>query len=185
MAASLLDLNPRLRKVIVDAGLGLPEQRLFHGLQVAHRDEHSCWPAVAGDGDPLLLREVSLSTSGSLFVPQLSDTGGLHQVASRFVELQEYFLTGGLVVRAFEQFDTTPSGADEARIWWVDADPVLIGPHPDTPQGARRRSWPESTRPYERSAAYLTSIRAICPPDRARRASRVSSEHSRASARAT
>lgn len=69
------------------------------------------------------------------FVPQLSDTGGLHRVASRFVELQEDFLAGGVVVRAFEQFDTTRSGAGEARVWWVDGDPVLIGPHPDTPQG--------------------------------------------------
>ena len=64
------------------------------------------------------------------FVPDAADTARLASVVGRFVALQEEFLTGGVVLRAFETFD--PVG--EARVWWVDGEPVLIGPHPDTPE---------------------------------------------------
>jgi len=68
------------------------------------------------------------------FVPELSNTADLHRVVRRFVELQEDFLAGGIVVRAFEQFTGSKHAAGEARVWWVDGDPVLVGPHPDTPE---------------------------------------------------
>lgn len=62
------------------------------------------------------------------FVPDLGDTPALAAVVSRFVELQGEFLTGGVVVRAFEAFRP-----GEARVWWVDGRPVLMTPHPDMP----------------------------------------------------
>lgn len=63
------------------------------------------------------------------YVPDADDTERLTAVVGRFVALQEEFLTGGVVLRAFESFDTV----GEARVWWVDGEPVLTGPHPDTP----------------------------------------------------
>ncbi|MEU9113584.1 ATP-grasp domain-containing protein [Streptomyces sp. NPDC048483] len=65
------------------------------------------------------------------YVPNAADTGRLASVVGRFLALQEEFLTGGVVLRAFEDFDRT---VGEARVWWVDGEPVLTGPHPDTPQ---------------------------------------------------
>ncbi|MFG2832616.1 GNAT family N-acetyltransferase [Streptomyces sp. NPDC048434] len=63
-------------------------------------------------------------------VPDAHDTERLTAVVGRFVALQEEFLTGGVVLRAFESFDAV----GEARVWWVDGEPVLTGPHPDTPE---------------------------------------------------
>ncbi|MCX5379983.1 ATP-grasp domain-containing protein [Streptomyces sp. NBC_00091] len=64
-------------------------------------------------------------------LPDLADRPAVHRVVSRFVELQDEFLAGGIVLRAFECF-TGP----EARVWWRDAEPRLITPHPDAPDGA-------------------------------------------------
>ncbi len=62
------------------------------------------------------------------YVPDLGDAERLHRTVRRMVELQDDFLTGGVVIRQYEEYDTA-----EARVWWVDGDPVLIGPHPDSP----------------------------------------------------
>ncbi|QWF83480.1 ATP-grasp domain-containing protein [Amycolatopsis sp. CA-230715] len=62
------------------------------------------------------------------YVPDLADTARLTAVARRMVELQGDFLAGGVVVRAYEPF-TGP----EARVWWLDGEPVFTGAHPDTP----------------------------------------------------
>ncbi|ACQ80999.1 conserved hypothetical protein [Beutenbergia cavernae DSM 12333] len=68
------------------------------------------------------------------FVPDLADATHLHRVVARFVQLQDSFLAGGIVVRAFERFAAPDGGrAAEARVWWVDGAPVVVGPHPDTP----------------------------------------------------
>ncbi|OKJ06013.1 ATP-grasp domain-containing protein [Kitasatospora sp. CB01950] len=68
------------------------------------------------------------------YVPELADLDALERVAARFTELQGEFLAGGLVLRRFESFARTADGrAQEARVWWVDGEPVLIGPHPDCP----------------------------------------------------
>ncbi|MFI9045742.1 ATP-grasp domain-containing protein [Streptomyces sp. NPDC053427] len=64
------------------------------------------------------------------YVPDAADTARLASVVGRFIALQEEFLTGGVVLRAFEDF---ARAAGEARVWWVDGEPVLTGPHPDTP----------------------------------------------------
>ena len=63
------------------------------------------------------------------FVPDLGDRAAVEAVVGRFVERQAEFLAGGVVVRAYEDFDS----GGEARVWWVDGAPVLVTPHPDTP----------------------------------------------------
>jgi ATP-grasp domain, R2K clade family 3 len=63
------------------------------------------------------------------FVPDLRDIEDLHRVVTRMIELQDDFLAGGIVVRAYESYL-----GPEARVWWVDGEPALIGPHPDTPR---------------------------------------------------
>ncbi|QMU77032.1 ATP-grasp domain-containing protein [Streptacidiphilus sp. PB12-B1b] len=64
------------------------------------------------------------------YLPDLADTAAVHAVVSRFVELQEEWLAGGVVLRAFE-----PLRRDlgEARVWWLDGRPLLTTAHPDTP----------------------------------------------------
>ncbi|MFD7259813.1 ATP-grasp domain-containing protein [Streptomyces sp. NPDC059874] len=66
-------------------------------------------------------------------VPDLADAVALHRVVSRFVELQEEFLAGGVVLRAFESFVAPPGAAAEVRVWWRDGDPRLFTAHPDSP----------------------------------------------------
>jgi hypothetical protein len=80
------------------------------------------------------------------YIPDLADLPALTRVVGRFVELQGEFLAGGVVLRRFHAFApaderaTGPAAADrpvratEARVWWVDGEPVLTGPHPDTPE---------------------------------------------------
>ncbi|MER7518337.1 ATP-grasp domain-containing protein [Streptomyces sp. NPDC126499] len=68
------------------------------------------------------------------FVPDLADTEGLRRVVGRFVELQGDDLAGGVVLRRFERYVRGAADrAEEARVWWLDGEPVLVGPHPDTP----------------------------------------------------
>ncbi|KPI30910.1 hypothetical protein OV450_1687 [Actinobacteria bacterium OV450] len=67
------------------------------------------------------------------FIPDLADTVQLTRVVQRFVELQEEFLTGGIVLRAFEAFPRLESVAAEVRVWWLDGEPRLFTPHPDSP----------------------------------------------------
>lgn len=64
------------------------------------------------------------------FVPDLADAAGLHRVVASFVRLQDDFLAGGIVVRVFERFDRDRG---EARVWWLDGEPVMTTSHPDTP----------------------------------------------------
>ncbi|MFF3562113.1 ATP-grasp domain-containing protein [Streptomyces sp. NPDC002574] len=64
------------------------------------------------------------------YLPDLADTPAVHAVVSRFVERQEDSLTGGIVLRAFEDFRRDTG---EARIWWLDGEAVLATGHPDTP----------------------------------------------------
>ncbi|WP_369183994.1 ATP-grasp domain-containing protein [Streptomyces sp. Y1] len=79
------------------------------------------------------------------YVPELADLAAVGRVVGRFVELQGEFLAGGVVLRRYERFeraDGASAGGEggggggravEARVWWLDGRPVLIGPHPDTP----------------------------------------------------
>ncbi len=68
------------------------------------------------------------------YVPELGALPELARVVARFVELQGEFMTGGVVLRRYEEFVRDAAGqAVEARVWWVDGEPVLVGPHPDNP----------------------------------------------------
>lgn len=69
------------------------------------------------------------------FIPDLADAVGLTRVVRRFVELQGEFLAGGVVLRAFEAFSDLESVAAEVRVWWLDGEPRLLTPHPDSPFG--------------------------------------------------
>ncbi|MFH8382902.1 ATP-grasp domain-containing protein [Kitasatospora sp. NPDC018058] len=84
------------------------------------------------------------------YVPELADLAAVGRVVGRFIELQGEFLTGGVVLRRYEEFERSDGGPDhasdgsdgangaggravEARVWWLDGRPILIGPHPDAP----------------------------------------------------
>ncbi|MEV7682795.1 ATP-grasp domain-containing protein [Streptomyces sp. NPDC088341] len=67
------------------------------------------------------------------FIPDLADGAGLTRVVRRFVELQAEFLAGGVVLRSFETFSKLESVAAEVRVWWLDGEPRLLTPHPDSP----------------------------------------------------
>lgn len=88
-----------------------------------------------GERRPLVVKDWVKSRkhewAEAAYVPDASDTERLASVVGRFVALQEEFLTGGVVLRAFEDY---ASAVGEARVWWVDGEPVLTGPHPDTPE---------------------------------------------------
>ncbi|MCW2638811.1 MAG: hypothetical protein JWP76_1117 [Dactylosporangium sp.] len=77
------------------------------------------------------------------YLPDLTDVTAVHRVVSRFVQLQDDSLAGGIVVRAFEPFVTSGTDAGEARVWWLDGQPILIGAHPDTPD---QQPQPDLTR---------------------------------------
>ncbi|WP_060179747.1 ATP-grasp domain-containing protein [Streptomyces sp. IMTB 1903] len=71
-------------------------------------------------------------------VPDLGDAAALNRVVGRFVELQEEFLAGGVVLRAFEDFVAPPTqagtaAAAEVRVWWRDGTPRMVTAHPDSP----------------------------------------------------
>ncbi|MEU5878470.1 ATP-grasp domain-containing protein [Spirillospora sp. NPDC047279] len=63
------------------------------------------------------------------FVPDVHNLGQLRTIVAKMIALQDQFLAGGLVVREYEEF----GDGGEARVWWVDGEPVLVGPHPDSP----------------------------------------------------
>ncbi|GAA4998972.1 hypothetical protein GCM10025734_33140 [Kitasatospora paranensis] len=103
----------------------------------AHTELVSAAAALGGHG-PAIVKDYVKSRKHewheACFVPDLADAGGLARVVSRFVELQGDFLTGGIVLRRYEEFVRDAAGrAEEARVWWLDGEPVLVGPHPDAP----------------------------------------------------
>lgn len=67
------------------------------------------------------------------YVPDVTDPAALHRVVARFVELQDEFLAGGVVLRAFERFVAPRATAAEVRVWWRDGEPRLVTAHPDSP----------------------------------------------------
>lgn len=66
------------------------------------------------------------------YVPDLADAAALHRVVARFVDLQDDFLTGGVVLRAFETFVAPETAAAEVRVWWRNGVPRLVTAHPDS-----------------------------------------------------
>ncbi|MFD9125227.1 ATP-grasp domain-containing protein [Kitasatospora sp. NPDC059571] len=89
-----------------------------------------CGPAIVKD----YVKSRKHEWDEACFVPDLADLDGVVRVVGRFVELQGDFLAGGVVLRQYEEFVRDAGGrAEEARVWWLDGEPVLVGPHPDTP----------------------------------------------------
>src|SRR3569833_657753 len=88
------------------------------------------------------------------FVPDVTDLDRLHADVSRFVAQQGDSLIGGIVVREHETFV-----GGEARVWWVDGEPVLVGPHPDTPE-RHPRPRTEPTAPCVRALGcrFITTV---------------------------
>lgn len=58
------------------------------------------------------------------------DIDKLESVVNEFIRLQGDSIAGGIVVRQFEDF---VKEAGEMRVWWVGNKPVMVSPHPDTP----------------------------------------------------
>jgi hypothetical protein len=67
------------------------------------------------------------------FIPDLAHTARLRQIVQRFAELQGEYLTGGIVLREYECFVKPESAAGEVRVWWLEGEPRLLSPHPDSP----------------------------------------------------
>jgi hypothetical protein len=61
------------------------------------------------------------------FIPDVADSDNAWAVATRYLELREDSLVGGLVLRRYESFSTI-----ETRTWWTDGGCELVGAHPDT-----------------------------------------------------
>ncbi|WP_411082401.1 ATP-grasp domain-containing protein [Streptomyces sp. cmx-18-6] len=130
---------------------GAADYRLAHELPgwygaFAHLTPHSVWRGtpLGGPGElvalaaplgrgPGIVKDFVKSRKHewheACFVPELTDRGRLVSVVGRFVGLQGEDLAGGVVLRTFEPF--VPGG--EARVWWLDGEPVLVTAHPDTP----------------------------------------------------
>ncbi|MGF1430907.1 ATP-grasp domain-containing protein [Kitasatospora sp. LaBMicrA B282] len=130
----------------------------------AHAEEAELAAAVAklGGQGPAIVKDYVKSRKDewheACFIPDLADLPAVARVVDRFVELQGEYLAGGVVLRRFHAFvppATEPAGGPgrnggagrtggaaanraarpaEARVWWVDGEPVLTGPHPDTPE---------------------------------------------------
>jgi hypothetical protein len=83
------------------------------------------------------------------YLPDLADTSAVHTVVSRFVELQDDSLAGGIILRAFEDLHRE---SGEARVWWLDGEAVLTTAHPETP-GLQPAPTLDQIRPMVRKLA--------------------------------
>jgi hypothetical protein len=100
-------------------------------LADAARRLGGCGPAIVKD----YVKSRKDEWAEACYVEELGDLPALAAVVSRFVELQGEYLAGGVVLRRYEEFVRDEEGrAVEARVWWVDGEPVLVGPHPDSPR---------------------------------------------------
>ncbi|MGW0769080.1 ATP-grasp domain-containing protein [Streptomyces sp. NPDC002676] len=110
-------VTPRSVWLPAEPGLTLPAARL------------ASLAAPLGHG-PVVVKDYVKSRKHewdeACFVPDAADTERLAAVVRRFTELQEDFLAGGIVLRAFEDFT-----GDELRVWWIDGEPSLVTLHPD------------------------------------------------------
>jgi hypothetical protein len=117
-----------------DAFAGLTPRSVWLPLSPGARPTHDTLEELArplGDG-PAIVKDYVKSRKHewdtACFVPDVRDTARLHRVVAELVAGQGDVLAGGVVVREYEPYE-----GDEARVWWVDGEPALVGPHPDTP----------------------------------------------------
>ncbi|MEV5647152.1 ATP-grasp domain-containing protein [Nocardia sp. NPDC052254] len=114
----------------------------WYGLFVGHtpesawtrgttRDEFDRARATLGHG-PGVVRDYTKSMKHhwheAMYIPELTDADAAWPIADRLRELRGSEMTGGFVIRRFEDL-----AAAETRTWWVDGHCRLVGPHPDTP----------------------------------------------------
>ncbi|MFI5714253.1 ATP-grasp domain-containing protein [Nocardia sp. NPDC051750] len=93
--------------------------------------------APLGDGPKIVkdyVKSAKHAWDTACFIPDRADIALLHRVVAAFVAEQDNYLAGGIVLRAFESFASDGQRAAEARVWWLDGEPLLIGAHPDTPE---------------------------------------------------
>lgn len=64
-------------------------------------------------------------------VPDVHNADGLLSIAERLLELRSEDLVGGVVVRAFEEYEP-----HEVRTWWVNGECAIVSAHPDSPDQA-------------------------------------------------
>lgn len=81
---------------------------------------------------PAVLRDYTKSMKHywheAAYIPDLAVADAAWAVAERFADLRDDDLTGGFVLRRFEDFI-----GPELRTWWVDGVCRIVGPHPDLP----------------------------------------------------
>jgi hypothetical protein len=94
-------------------------------------------PLAAQGGGPAMVKDYVKSRkhewAQACFIEDLGDIEGATRIIARMVELQEDSLNGGIVVRRFERYQQRDGRTVEARVWWLDGTPTLVGAHPDTP----------------------------------------------------
>ncbi|MFE1413091.1 ATP-grasp domain-containing protein [Streptomyces sp. NPDC058746] len=157
-AARYAELDGALRRRGAELCTGPEEYRRAHELPgwyetFAALTPASVWlptaPGEAPDGERLAALAAGLPPGAAVVkdyvksrkhewreachIPDLGDPAALHRVVSRFVELQDGFLAGGVVLRAFESFVAPGGAAAEIRVWWRDGEPRLFTAHPDSP----------------------------------------------------
>lgn len=109
--------------------------------------------ALGTPGRPCPLLVADWGTSGgheteeTFRLPDGADTDRLVSAVGRLLALRGEHLTGGVALRAVEPLD--PVGV--ARVWWVDGEPVLTGPHPGTPE----------LRPVPELTSVAPAVRAL------------------------
>lgn len=88
----------------------------------------------------------------AMFLPDLSDTNACMKVIETFMSERGPDLVGGIVVRAFEDYQD-----HEVRSWWVDGNIVLFTPHPDHPDST-------FDAPFEMFNRITPAVRSLGSP---------------------
>lgn len=115
----------------------------WHAALASHTPE-SAWTAGTARADfdrcraalgsgPAVIRDYTKSMKhhwhDAMYLPDVADGDTAWSVASRFLQLRDDDLVGGLVLRRYEHFAST-----EARTWWINGRCVLVTAHPDSPE---------------------------------------------------
>lgn len=119
----------------------------FHGWyhQFEEVTPRSVWFPVQDSADQYLESVQNICGNGPFFVKDLVksrkhewDTAcfaptleALPEIVANLVALQGNDVGASIVVREFERFRKDQG---EIRVWWVNNQPVMFSPHPDTPQ---------------------------------------------------
>jgi hypothetical protein len=114
-----------------------PQQTLAHGFETLLTEAAGALPPGAAIVKDYVKSEKQ-AWAEACYVPDVRDRSALARVLTRFLELRGDDLTGGIVLRHFEEY----IGA-EARSWWVNGEACLVTAHPDTPSAGPKGLRPE------------------------------------------